>query len=121
MVFFSNFSVGASHQLSATRLLSSPDGSRHPPDGIEPAWPWNDSYSSLHRDTYMEVRTTRAPRITLGCFQACRARIHHSLAKRKVHKIFICFKHLYSSSSKIYTYIAVSLMVRPEYSIEEFW
>ncbi|KAJ8921219.1 hypothetical protein NQ315_013691 [Exocentrus adspersus] len=80
----SNFS-GVGHQLSATRLLSSPDGSRHHPlDGLEQIWPWNDSYSSLQRDTYTEVRTPRRPRLTWGCFQACRARIHHNIAKRKV-------------------------------------
>lgn len=80
------FSGGVSHQLSATRLLSSPDGSRHPLDGLEQIWPWNDSYSSLHRDTYTEVRTTRAPVITWGCFRACRARIYQSIAKRKVRR-----------------------------------
>lgn len=78
------FSGGVSHQLSATRLLSSPDGSRHPLDGLEQIWPWNDSYSSLHRDTYTEVRTPRPPVFTWGCFRACRARIYQSIAKRKV-------------------------------------
>ncbi|RZC32644.1 Rapsyn N domain containing protein, partial [Asbolus verrucosus] len=77
-------SGGVSHQLSATRLLSSPDGSRHPLDGLEQIWPWNDSYSSLHRDTYTEVRTPRPPVFTWGCFRACRARIYQSIAKRKV-------------------------------------
>ncbi|XP_060534207.1 43 kDa receptor-associated protein of the synapse homolog [Cylas formicarius] len=85
---FSNYNFagggGVSHQLSATRLLSSPDGSRHPLDGIDHAWPWHDSYSSLHRDTYTEVRTPRPPVFTFGCFQACRTKIHHSIAKRKV-------------------------------------
>lgn len=64
----SGFSGGVSHQLSATRLLSSPEGSRHPLDttslggGGWPPWVSNtaplggssntlDSYSSLHRAT----------------------------------------------------------------------
>lgn len=76
--------MGVSHQLSATRLLDSPDGSRQPIDGLDQIWPWNDSYSSLHRDTYTEVRTPRPPVFTWGCFRACRARIYHRLAKRKV-------------------------------------
>ncbi|CAH1164835.1 unnamed protein product [Phaedon cochleariae] len=88
--------VGGRHphyQLSATRLLSpSPSGSRHPLDGPGPTlssdrpWPWTSSCSSLHRDTYAEVRPSRvaAKRCTWGCFHACRARIHHSLAKRKI-------------------------------------
>ena len=84
-----------SHQLSATRLLSSPDGSRHPLDGLEQVWPWNASYSSLHRDTYTEVRTPRPPLFTWGCFRACRARIYHSIAKRKVKILKI------SSASKL--------------------
>ncbi|KAJ8978857.1 hypothetical protein NQ317_009001 [Molorchus minor] len=75
---------GVGHQLSATHLLSSPDGSRHPMDGPEQIWPWNGSYSSLHRDTYSEVRTPRPSRSSWGCFKACRARIHESIAKRKV-------------------------------------
>ncbi|CAH0549638.1 unnamed protein product [Brassicogethes aeneus] len=79
-----NFSMGVSHQLSATRLLDSPDGSRQPIDGLEAVWPWNDSYSSLQRDTYTEVRTPRPPRFNWDCFRACRARIYHSIAKRKV-------------------------------------
>lgn len=78
------FSGGVSHQLSATRLLSSPEGSRHPLDGLDQTWPWNDSYSSLHRDTYTEVRVPRRPVFTWGCFRACRSKIHQSLAKRKV-------------------------------------
>ncbi|XP_057658540.1 43 kDa receptor-associated protein of the synapse homolog isoform X3 [Diorhabda carinulata] len=82
--YLSNFNIG--HQLSATRLLSSPDGSRHPLDGLEQVWPWTNSYSSLHRDNYTEVRTPRPPRFTWGCFQACRAKIHHSFAKRKVNQ-----------------------------------
>ncbi|KAL1489449.1 hypothetical protein ABEB36_014342 [Hypothenemus hampei] len=88
---FSNFNniyhtsgTGAGHQLSATRLLSSPDGSRHPLDGFNHGWPWNDSYSSLHRDMYTEVRVPRPSICTLGCFYACRAKLKHSLAKRKV-------------------------------------
>ncbi|XP_019871807.2 43 kDa receptor-associated protein of the synapse homolog [Aethina tumida] len=81
---YNNFSMGVSHQLSATRLLDSPDGSRQPIDGLDQIWPWNDSYSSLHRDTYTEVRTPRPPVFTWGCFRACRARIYHRLAKRKV-------------------------------------
>lgn len=81
-----HYSGGVSHQLSATRLLSSPEGSRHPLDGLDQTWPWNDSYSSLHRDTYTEVRVPRRPVFTWGCFRACRAKIHQSLAKRKVSK-----------------------------------
>ncbi|KAK9746305.1 Rapsyn N-terminal myristoylation and linker region [Popillia japonica] len=76
---------GVSHQLSATRLLSSPEGSRHPLDGFERSWTWGaDSFSSLHRDTYMEVRAPRPNIFTWGCFRACRTKIHHTLAKRKV-------------------------------------
>ncbi|GLV36967.1 uncharacterized protein CBL_02200 [Carabus blaptoides fortunei] len=94
-------SGGVSHQLSATRLLSSPDGSRHPLDGG--GWPpWGgtagpvggaDSYSSLHRGTSAttaEAAYGSAGRSAghhsgiWGCFRACQARIHHSIAKRKV-------------------------------------
>ncbi|GJQ75435.1 hypothetical protein Trydic_g23602 [Trypoxylus dichotomus] len=76
---------GVSHQLSATRLLSSPEGPRHPLEGFDRSWTWGaDSFSSLHRDTYMEVRTPRPSVFTWGCFRACRAKIHHTLAKRKV-------------------------------------
>ncbi|KAF7274283.1 hypothetical protein GWI33_013049, partial [Rhynchophorus ferrugineus] len=81
---YHNANAGVSHQLSATRLLSSPDGSRHPLDGLDHVWPWNDSYSSLHRDTYTEVRAPRQPVITFGCFHACRVKFRHSIAKRKV-------------------------------------
>ncbi|KAB0790995.1 hypothetical protein PPYR_02795 [Photinus pyralis] len=51
---------------------------------MDQTWPWADSFSSLHRDAYTEVRTPRPPIFTLGCFRACRARVYHSLAKRKV-------------------------------------
>ncbi|KAF2902971.1 hypothetical protein ILUMI_03219 [Ignelater luminosus] len=51
---------------------------------MDQTWPWADSYSSLHRDAYTEVRTPRPPVFTIGCFRACRARVYHSLAKRKV-------------------------------------
>ncbi|KAF5285113.1 hypothetical protein FQA39_LY16802 [Lamprigera yunnana] len=77
-------SGGVSHQLSATRLLSSPDGSRYHLDEMDQTWPWADSFSSLHRDAYSEVRATRPRVLTLGCFRACRARVYHRLAKRKV-------------------------------------
>lgn len=88
-----NFSGGVSHQLSATRLLASPDGSRHPLDGLDHSWTWGGgSYSSLQRDTYTEVRTTQNRSLfTWGCFRACRARIHQSLAKRKVNLLFLNF------------------------------
>nr|XP_022912056.1 43 kDa receptor-associated protein of the synapse homolog [Onthophagus taurus] len=76
---------GVSHQLSATRLLSSPEGSRHPLDGYERSWTWgHDSCSSLHRDNYVEVRPPRSPFFTWGCFSGCRSKIHQALAKRKV-------------------------------------
>lgn len=78
------FSGAVGHQLSATRLLSSPEGSRHRLDGLDHTWTFGDSYSSLHRDNYMEVRPVRNSVFTWGCFRACRARIHQSLAKRKV-------------------------------------
>lgn len=85
MSYFYYCRGGVSHQLSATRLLSSPEGSRHPLDGFERSWTWGaDSFSSLHRDTYMEVRAPRPNVFTWGCFRACRAKIHHTLAKRKV-------------------------------------
>lgn len=101
------YSGGVSHQLSATRLLSSPEGSRHPLDGG--GWPpWGgtagaggavgaDSYSSLHRGTSATTADGaygsggRSSGVRLGhhsgfwgCFRACQARIHHSIAKRKV-------------------------------------
>ncbi|GJQ81794.1 hypothetical protein Trydic_g5975 [Trypoxylus dichotomus] len=86
-IIFSHYSGGVSHQLSATRLLSSPEGPRHPLEGFDRSWTWGaDSFSSLHRDTYMEVRTPRPSVFTWGCFRACRAKIHHTLAKRKVGK-----------------------------------
>ncbi|KAK9884196.1 hypothetical protein WA026_005150 [Henosepilachna vigintioctopunctata] len=76
---------GVGHQLSATRLLSSPDGSRHPLDGgLDPVWPWNSSYSSLHREAYTEVKTTRPPIFTWGCFRMCQSRIHQGIARRKM-------------------------------------
>ncbi|CAH1963017.1 unnamed protein product [Acanthoscelides obtectus] len=82
--------LGLAHQLSATRLLSSPDVSRCRMD--DEIWPpWSDSCSSLHREAYAEVRGVMGSppprRDTLacgGCFRACRARIHQSIAKRKV-------------------------------------
>ncbi|XP_025834870.1 uncharacterized protein LOC112905855 [Agrilus planipennis] len=73
-----------SHQLSATRLLSSPDGSRHPLDGFDQSWPWYDSFSSLHREAYTEVHVPRSPLFAFSCFHACRTRIRQRLAKRKV-------------------------------------
>nr|CAI5858734.1 unnamed protein product [Callosobruchus analis] len=85
--------LGLGHQLSATRLLSSPDGSRcRLDDGIGGVWPpWSDSCSSLHREAYAEVRGAvgsppprRATPACGDCFRACRARIHHSIAKRKM-------------------------------------
>ncbi|KAH1011768.1 hypothetical protein HUJ04_001063 [Dendroctonus ponderosae] len=75
---------GVSHQLSATRLLASPEGSRHPLESSSHSWPWNGSYSSLHRNTYTEVRTLKSSNCTFGCFQLCRAKVANSIAKRKV-------------------------------------
>ncbi|XP_045468212.1 43 kDa receptor-associated protein of the synapse homolog isoform X2 [Harmonia axyridis] len=75
---------GVGHQLSATRLLSSPDGSRHPLDERDISWPWNNSYSSLHRESYMEVRTSRPPSLSIGCFRLCSNKIHQGIAKRKM-------------------------------------
>lgn len=80
------YGVGAGHQLSATRLLSSPDGSRHPLDG--PWHSWGGSLaSSLQRD-YAEVPAHRvvgsSSCVSWGCFRACRQRLHEAFAKRKM-------------------------------------
>lgn len=60
----------ASHQLSATALLSSPDGSRHPLD--------------LYEFTEEDFAPRRAGPGLWECLVGCRQRVDQQLARRRV-------------------------------------
>jgi hypothetical protein len=79
------FSGNASHQLSATALLPSPDGPPHP--------------RPLDLFQFREEESRRSPRRSQGlwdCLLGCRRRVEHSLAKRRVSLFVIIFLTLKS-------------------------
>ncbi|CAG9794495.1 unnamed protein product [Diatraea saccharalis] len=90
MAFPANFDSGApAHQLSATRLLSSPDPSRHHLDEQNEVYPFTEDYGSRNGALRWGSRFGPAYRPSTGvldCFNLCTARIDQYLARRKIER-----------------------------------
>ncbi|KAK0076873.1 hypothetical protein PV325_004744 [Microctonus aethiopoides] len=71
----------ASHQLSATALLGSPDGSRHPLDVYEFAEE-DYRYEDANRGTHHQNGRSGAG--IWECLRGCRHRLDQQLARRRV-------------------------------------
>lgn len=71
----------ASHQLSATALLGSPDGSRHPLDVCEFA---EEDYGQQHSNGNGHYQNGRSSVGLWECMIGCRRRLDQHLARRRV-------------------------------------
>ena len=71
----------ASHQLSATALLGSPDGSRHPLDVCEFA---EEDYGQQHSNGNSHYQNGRSSAGLWECLVGCRRRLDQHLARRRV-------------------------------------
>ncbi|KAL0809283.1 hypothetical protein ABMA28_011500 [Loxostege sticticalis] len=80
------------HQLSATRLLSSPDPSRHHLDEQPEVYPFAEEYGGGSRNGALRWGARFGPAHRppqgglLDCFRACRSRLDQYLARRKIER-----------------------------------
>ncbi|XP_013143048.1 PREDICTED: 43 kDa receptor-associated protein of the synapse homolog [Papilio polytes] len=79
------------HQLSATRLLSSPDPSRHQLEDPPEVFPFSEEYQgerngALRWGSRFGPAHRPPPAGLLDCFRGCRSRLDQYLARRKIER-----------------------------------
>ncbi|XP_061381630.1 43 kDa receptor-associated protein of the synapse homolog [Danaus plexippus] len=78
------------HQLSATRLLSSPDPSRHHIEDPPELYPFSEEYANENRNGAIRWGSrfgpAHRPSGVLECFRVCRSRLDQYFARRKIER-----------------------------------